>query len=224
MHGAMLRCSIGVLWPRGAGVRLGKRFQIDTLSRLGASSHVGFSFARSNSSFASQLRAPRAQHEEYFEAIDDAPSRVKLARNTPRTSLRNVRLAETQSYNRHQREKQRREISGNKEEVDKLMEIAKGRGLPDGVNSSVVTRELQWLRDPKELGIRIGRLLQANKVPLAVAMLRRAESMKMETSASWNRLLSHCFERGAPLAAFRFYNDVRTPLTLFCKCSLTLHR
>jgi hypothetical protein len=147
--------------------------------------------------------------------MDDAPSRVKLARNAPRTSLRNARLAETQNYNRNLRGKQRREVLGNKEEVDKLMELARGNGVPDGVNSSVVARELHWLKDPKELGIRIGILLQANKVPLAVAMLRRAESMKMETSASWNRLLSYCFERGAPLAAFRFYNDVRTSLKPF---------
>jgi hypothetical protein len=106
-------------------------------------------------------------------------------------------------------------VVGNKEQVDKLMELAKGSGLPDGINSSVVARELHWLKDPKELGIRIGILLKANKVPLAIAMIRRAESMKMETSASWNRLLSYCFERGAPLAAFRFYNDVRTSLTPF---------
>lgn len=211
----MLRCSNGFLRNLGAGARLGKRFQNDTLSRLGASSHVGFSFAKSNSSFASQPRSLRAQYEESFEFFDDAPSRVKLARHTPRTSLRNVRLAESQNHNRHLREKQRREVVGNKEEVDKLVELAKGSGLPDGINSSVVARELHWLNDPKELGIRIGILLKANKVPLAIAMIRRAESMKMETSASWNRLLSYCFERGAPLAAFRFYNDVRTSLTPF---------
>lgn len=213
MHGAMLRCSNGFL--RNLGARPAKRFHIDTWSRLGASSVVGSSFATSNSSFVSQLRPPRAQYEEFSESIDDAPSRVRLARNTTRTSFRNARLAETQNYNRYLREKQRREVFGSKEEVDKLMELAKGKGLPDGVNSSVVTKELNWLQDPKELGIRIGRLLQANKVPLAVAMLRRAESMKMETSASWNRLLSYCFERGAPLAAFRFYNDVRNSLTHF---------
>ena len=96
-----------------------------------------------------------------------------------------------------------------------LMDLAKGKGIPDGVNSFVVTRELHWLQDPKEFGIRIARLLQTNKVPLAVAMIRRAESMKMDVSTAWNRLLGHCFERGAPLAAFRFYNDVRTLLTLF---------
>lgn len=211
----MLRCSNGFLQNLGAGARLGRRFQTDTLSRLGTSSHAGFRFARSNSSFTSQSRSPRAQIENILESIDDAPSRVKLGRNTPRTSLRNARLGDTQNFNRHLKEKQRREVSGNKEEVDKLMELAKGKGVPDGVNSSVVSRELHWLQDPKELGIRIGTLLQANKVPLAVAMLRRAESMKMETSTAWNRLLKHCFERGAPLAAFRFYNDVRTLLTLF---------
>lgn len=215
MHGAMLRYSNGFLRNLGAGARLGKRFQNDTLSSLGASPHVGFSFTRSTSTFVSQPPPPRAQYEESFESIDDAPSRVKLARYTPRTSLRNARLVESQGYNRHLREKERREVAGNKEEVEMLMELAKGKGFPDGVNLSVVNRELHWLNDPKDFGIRIGLLLQAQKVPLAVAMIRRAESMKMETSAAWNRLLSYCFERGAPLAAFRFYNDVRTSLTPF---------
>ncbi|KAE8549934.1 hypothetical protein EYB25_008459 [Talaromyces marneffei] len=205
----MLRYSNGFLRNLGAGARLGKRFQNDTLSSLGASPHVGFSFTRSTSTFVSQPPPPRAQYEESFESIDDAPSRVKLARYTPRTSLRNARLVESQGYNRHLREKERREVAGNKEEVEMLMELAKGKGFPDGVNLSVVNRELHWLNDPKDFGIRIGLLLQAQKVPLAVAMIRRAESMKMETSAAWNRLLSYCFERGAPLAAFRFYNDMK---------------
>ncbi|EED20565.1 pentatricopeptide repeat protein [Talaromyces stipitatus ATCC 10500] len=208
MHAAMLRSSNGFIRNLGTGARFGKRLQIDRRSRLGASSHTTYNISRNYSSYVPQPRSLDAENGEHFASID-APPESEQARIPMRAVLRNMRLAESNNYNRKLKRKQRREVVGDKEDVDKLMELAKGKSLPAGVNSTVVSRELNWLKDPKELGIRIGILLQSDQVPLAVAMLRRAEAMKMETSAAWNRLFSYCFDRGAPLAAFRFYNDMK---------------
>jgi hypothetical protein len=114
-------------------------------------------------------------------------------------------------FSRKQRKNTRRETRGDNTEVEMLTELAKGRDLPEGVRSTIVNKELQWLKDPKELSIRVARLLSAGQVPLAVAIVRRSESLRIDTSAAWNRLLDYCFKRGAPLAAFKFYNDVGLP-------------
>lgn len=210
MRSAMLRCSNAFVWNPSAARCFGKQFQSGALPTNSARSHARFGLIRNMSYSASQpstFRAERESPDEY-----DARTRFKrISRPKENTlSFRNVRLSENLEYTRNQRRKTRREIAGDGEEVSLLMELAKGRGLPEGVNSAVVAKEIQWLKDPKELSLRVARLLDTGKAPLAVAIVRRTESMKMESSAAWNRLLDYCLKKGAPLAAFSFYNDVRS--------------
>lgn len=134
------------------------------------------------------------------------------------TSDRKVRLVESFRYTRHQAKESRRTkgnknvgfgaVAGNIKEVKMLETLAKTREMPDSVSPTVVNKELKWLQDPKEMSVRIARLLQADQVALAVAMVRKAEALKMECGVAWNRLLAYCFQKYAPEAAFSFYNDV----------------
>ncbi|KAH8691259.1 hypothetical protein BGW36DRAFT_349157 [Talaromyces proteolyticus] len=145
----------------------------------------------------------------YNDDVDGYTRHRSKPRHSSGISNRGLRLSENLDYVRRKTKKQRRDIEGSREEVDMLMELAKSRNLPESISSTVVNKELRWLKDPKDLAVRTARLLAAGQVQLAVALVRKAEMEKMECSVAWNRLLDYCFKRGAPLAAFKFYNDMK---------------
>jgi hypothetical protein len=91
-----------------------------------------------------------------------------------------------------------------------LMDLASLQDRHVHVSRRALGKEMVWLKDPKALAIRVGRLLKLRSEgpAMAAAMVRRAQSEGMECAVAWNRLMSHCMGRGAPLAAFKFYNDV----------------
>jgi hypothetical protein len=216
----------------GAGARLGttrfrggyavqRQFLIPTAQQLRKNSSFG-SFAK-NETFAppddeeeSGTRAPRiriGRRETPRRRSTENKSSDDDGR-TFDTSDRKVRLVESLRYTRHQAKEARRNKGnnnagvGNIKEVKMLEALAKTREMPQSINPTVVNKELKWLQDPKEMAVRIARLLQADQVALAVAMIRKAEALKMECAVAWNRLLSYCFQKSAPEAAFSFYNDV----------------
>ncbi|OKL57265.1 hypothetical protein UA08_07599 [Talaromyces atroroseus] len=206
----MLRCSNVCLRYLGAGTRIHSAGS-QALLKASALPRSRFDSFQRNASSATQPY-PFDTENDYSEQWDrnrERRPRVRQVGTGLEDSYRNVRLSETLSYSRKQKKRARREIRGDNKEVDLLMELSKGRSLPEGVNPTVVNKELQWLKDPKELSNRVARLLDAGQVPLAVAMIRKSESLRIDSSAAWNRLLGHCFKRGAPLAAFKFYNDMK---------------
>ncbi|CRG86795.1 hypothetical protein PISL3812_03807 [Talaromyces islandicus] len=164
-------------------------------------------------------RTPTRSAEKSHEGDGDDDGNNSRAFDT---SDRKVRLAESFKYTRSQAKEARRTKfgkgnnnknagggGGNIKEVKMLEALAKTREMPESINPTVINKELKWLQDPKELAVRIARLLQADQVALAVAMVRKAEALKMECAVAWNRLLSYCFEKSAPEAAFSFYNDMK---------------
>lgn len=102
---------------------------------------------------------------------------------------------------------------GNRREVEALTELASLQKREHRVRSNVLDREMAWLQDPRELANRVARLLafKSESAAMAVDMVRRAQRDGMECTAAWNRLMAHCMRKGAPLAAFKFYNDVMLP-------------
>lgn len=219
----MLNCTSACIRNLGAGARLGTRLRggYAVQRRLLASPLL---------STAQQLR----NFESEAFASDEntrGPRNFKITRIPTRsaeknddedgggrtfdTSDRKVRLVESLRYTRSRAKEARRtkgkdsnNFSGNIKEIKMLEALAKTREMPESVSSTVVNKELKWLKDPKELATRIARLLQADQVALAIAMVRKAEALKMECTVAWNRLLAYCFEKSAPEAAFSFYNDV----------------
>lgn len=204
----MLRYSNVCCRYLGAAARFGARRPNDTLLKAGTLSHSKFDSFRRKSTSAAQQHL--FDEEEQLPEPSNRPPRIRPVGTGPEESLRNVRLAKGLEFARKQRKNAKREVRGNNERISLLTDLAKARGLPDGVNPTVVSKELEWLKDPKELGMRVAKLLSGGNIALAVAMIRRAESQEMVTSGAWNNLLKYCFKEGAPLAAFKFYNDVRS--------------
>lgn len=204
----MLRSSNALIRNGRASALLRKRFLHDMPSKFEAITQSRFCLHKVNMHIPSHSRFLHARYGEPAETLEHVSYASESARYPPRKSLRNQRLAESQNYNRNLKKRQRREVRGDKQEAEKLMELAKETGMPIGVSKVAVAKEIDWLKDPKELSTRVARLLQGNQAPMAVAMIRRAETRRLDTSVAWNQLLSYCFDRGAPLAAFRFYNDV----------------
>ncbi|EAU38255.1 predicted protein [Aspergillus terreus NIH2624] len=108
---------------------------------------------------------------------------------------------------------------GAGDDLDPLMGVAMAGSSPKireqdaaffgrSVSSKVVELELKWLKDPRALADRVARLLSADDVPLAAALVRSAQKERMECSVAWNHLLEYCMNKRAPRAAFKFYNDV----------------
>lgn len=77
------------------------------------------------------------------------------------------------------------------------------------VSSTAVQMELKWLQDPRKLADRVAELLRKRRAPMAVALIRQAQKQHMECGVAWNNLLEYCMNKGAPMAAFKFYNEVR---------------
>lgn len=208
MSVAMLRSSNALIRNVRASALLRKQFLHDIPSKFEAIAQSRLCLHKFNTHIPSHSRFLHARYAEPTETLEHVSYTSESTRYPPRKSLRNQRLAESQNYNRNLKKRQRREVRGDKQEAEKLMELAKGTGIPTGVSKVAVAKEIDWLKDPKELSTRVARLLQGNQAPMAVAMIRRAETRRLDTSVAWNQLLSYCFDRGAPLAAFRFYNDV----------------
>lgn len=89
-----------------------------------------------------------------------------------------------------------------------LLDIASAKNISRTISNRPVELELVWLKDPLKLANRVGQLLKKRDVHLAVALIRQAQNNSMDCIVAWNNLFKYCFEREAPLAAFRFYNDV----------------
>ncbi|KAJ5081694.1 hypothetical protein NUU61_009958 [Penicillium alfredii] len=119
---------------------------------------------------------------------------------------------------------------GEKAEGDLLMAIASRLSpdvdapgdsiLPSGLSRKVLASqldrsrkginiELKWLKDPRELADRVGRVLQLGDPALAVALIRGAQKNKMKCDVAWNHLLAYCMDRNQPRVAFKFYNDMK---------------
>lgn len=98
---------------------------------------------------------------------------------------------------------------GSENEAQLLLDIATGKEAARSVSPKAVEMEIKWLKDPKELANRVARLLKGGKAAMAAALVRRAQKEGMECMVAWNHLMEHCMDRGAPVAAFKFYNDVR---------------
>ncbi|KAL1998192.1 hypothetical protein VTN02DRAFT_6682 [Thermoascus thermophilus] len=77
------------------------------------------------------------------------------------------------------------------------------------VSQKAVEMELKWLQDPRELADRVARLLKGRQPALAAALVRRAQKERMECGVAWNHLMEHCMEKNAPMAAFKFYNEMK---------------
>ncbi|KAE8364876.1 hypothetical protein BDV27DRAFT_110014 [Aspergillus caelatus] len=103
---------------------------------------------------------------------------------------------------------------------DLLLSIAKAGTSPktreelDGtmsvkVSGKVVEMELKWLKDPRALSDRVARLLNANDVLLAVALVRTAQRERMECTVAWNHLMEYCMKKNHPRAALKFYNEMK---------------
>ncbi|KAL1981170.1 hypothetical protein VTN96DRAFT_3017 [Rasamsonia emersonii] len=98
---------------------------------------------------------------------------------------------------------------GSEDEARVLLEIATGKEAALSVSPKAVELEIKWLKDPKELADRVARLLKGRKAAMAAALVRRAQKEGIECMVAWNHLMAHCMDRGAPLAAFKFYNDMK---------------
>ncbi|KAJ1714798.1 pentatricopeptide repeat protein [Aspergillus flavus] len=81
--------------------------------------------------------------------------------------------------------------------------------MPVKVSGKVVEMELKWLKDPRALSDRVGRLLKADDVLLAVALVRTAQREHMECTVAWNHLMEYCMEKNNPKAALKFYNEMK---------------
>lgn len=77
------------------------------------------------------------------------------------------------------------------------------------VSGKVVEMELKWLQDPRALSDRVARLLQGNDVVLAVALVRAAQKEGMECTVAWNHLMEYSLSNNSPLAALKFYNEMK---------------
>ncbi|PWY73639.1 hypothetical protein BO70DRAFT_297120 [Aspergillus heteromorphus CBS 117.55] len=74
----------------------------------------------------------------------------------------------------------------------------------------MIREELKWLKDPEMLAKRVLQLLKEGKIAFGVGMLRQAQVEKRKNVEwAWNILLRFCFERDAPDAAYKFYNDMK---------------
>ncbi|RHZ44958.1 uncharacterized protein CDV56_101372 [Aspergillus thermomutatus] len=96
-----------------------------------------------------------------------------------------------------------------------LLEIAMAGTSPDhgigagNVSKKKVKMELKWLMDPKALADRVAKILKADNVALAVALVRTAQKENMECSVAWNHLLQYCMEKNQPKAAWKLYNEMK---------------
>lgn len=76
------------------------------------------------------------------------------------------------------------------------------------VSKKAIEMELKWLKDPRALSDRVGKILAAGDIAMAAELVREAQKAGMECTAGWNHLMEYAFEKQEPQAAFKFYNDV----------------
>lgn len=97
-----------------------------------------------------------------------------------------------------------------------LMALASGQpsAVDNAMTPKALERELDWLKDPRALADRVGRLIHAGEVASAATLVRQANKEGMPTTAAWNRLIQHCMERLQWKPAFKFFNDVSLSLDL----------
>lgn len=102
---------------------------------------------------------------------------------------------------------------------DPILRIAKAGSSPKAreqdpdvlrgrLSEGAIKHELKWLQDPKALADRVARLLRADDLASASGLVRQAQREKRNCQVAWNHILEYSMDRGQPLAAFRFYNDV----------------
>lgn len=109
-----------------------------------------------------------------------------------------------------------------------LMAIASGSsqdadapaGSPGAGESSIsyksIQMELKWLEDPRALADRVARILRGGDPAKAAALVRQAQKEGKKCDVAWNHLLQYCMERGHPIAALKFYNDVSIHSNILC--------
>ncbi|KAJ5172658.1 hypothetical protein N7492_005251 [Penicillium capsulatum] len=93
----------------------------------------------------------------------------------------------------------------------RLMAIASGDpiAMTASMNPRILAKEIEWLKDPRVLADRVGRLLRAKHEASAAAMVRQAHRQGISTVVSWNTLMKYCMEQGNWRAAFKFFNDMK---------------
>ncbi|RJE25797.1 pentatricopeptide repeat protein [Aspergillus sclerotialis] len=79
------------------------------------------------------------------------------------------------------------------------------------LSEKMILKELDWLKDPKDLANRVARLLKGDvgDVASAAELVRRAQKSGFHCIVSWNHILHHMMEKKQPLAAFKLYNDMK---------------
>lgn len=90
-------------------------------------------------------------------------------------------------------------------------------GLPQPrskITPKIIDEELKWLTDPKKMAARIGQILQSGDPALAAAVVRTGTKKGMRCDVAWNLILHYCYDQNNPPAAFKFWNDVGSPLPL----------
>jgi hypothetical protein len=139
-----------------------------------------------------------------------------------------VRTTSTWQKEGNGRQQNKREIvNGRKENL--LLDIATAKNTGRSISKKAVEMELAWLKDPMELARRVARLLSGGEPGIAATLVREAQGRRIECAVAWNHLMQYCMNQGAPLAAFKFYNDVRDKpelrlLTFLMTCLLTSYR
>jgi hypothetical protein len=89
-----------------------------------------------------------------------------------------------------------------------LFDIASAKVSSRIISKRAIELEMAWLNDPLKLADRVAELFRNGDPHRAIVLIRQAQNDGMECIAAWNTLFKYCFECEAPLAAFKFYNDV----------------
>lgn len=76
------------------------------------------------------------------------------------------------------------------------------------MSEKAIREELRWLKDPRQLEHRVLRLLSSHDLASATALVRGAQSQRIECMVAWNHLLKYLLTEEQPVAAFRLYNEV----------------
>ncbi|KAL1968597.1 hypothetical protein VTN77DRAFT_1807 [Rasamsonia byssochlamydoides] len=207
----MLRCKdVGI---RSAGARAGSYLTRGTSNIMVRPGYASGGLLKAASTYGQIQRGrletpPRCDAVRRFSAY---ASPLQEQTSSPFT-LRDLLTDNERKLKDLEAENERKEESSAKpeeKEAELLQEIASGKNAACDVSSKAVDREIQWLKDPKELADRVARLLKGGDPAKAAALVRRAQKEGIECMVAWNHLMKHCMDRGAPLAAWKFYNDMK---------------
>ncbi|BDD56050.1 hypothetical protein MAP00_001530 [Monascus purpureus] len=93
-----------------------------------------------------------------------------------------------------------------------LLEVAKAGTSSKiylDVSRKVIDIELKWMKNRRDISDRVAKMLRSGQIALAAELVRTAQKRGMECTVAWNHLMTFSMEKGEPLAAFKFYNDMK---------------